>query len=280
MLNSLIGVTIEGRPETESSDRIGASWRVVSPNYFETMGVPILMGRTFSEALDTLNSTPAAIVNEAFFHKNFSGENPLGKRIKLFPLSTNWHEIVGVVRDIKATGLGTPAPPEVYQTDTQNGQWAFSIVVRSSLPPRGVEKLVRGEVAAMDKDLALYNVRTMDQAISTSMASHRFLMMLIGLFAALSLILTAVGIYGVVSYSVSRQTREIGIRMALGASRRAVLALVVRQGMKLALAGVGIGLAGSFALTRLISAQLFGVSSTDPATLTLVAFMLFQLVDT
>jgi ABC-type antimicrobial peptide transport system permease subunit len=189
-------------------------------------------------------------------------------------LSTKWHEIVGVVRDIKATGLDAPAPPEVYQADTQNGQWAFSIVVRSSLPPRNVEKLVRSEVAAMDKDLALYNVRTMDQAITTSMASHRFLMTLIGLFAALSLILTAVGIYGVVSYSVSRQTREIGIRMALGASRRAVLALVVRQGMKLALVGVGIGLAGSFALTRLIAAQLFGVSPTDPSTLGVVAFML------
>jgi predicted permease len=274
MLNSLIGVTLEGRPETESSDRLGAAWRVVSPNYFESMGASLLMGRTFSEASDTPDSTPTAIINEAFLRKNFSGENPVGKRIRLFPLSTNWHEIVGVVRDIKATGLDTPAPPEVYQTDTQNGQWAFSIVVRSSLTPRGVEKLVRGEVAAMDKDLALYNVRTMDQAISTSMSSRRFLMMLTGLFAALALLLTTVGIYGVVSYSVSRQTREIGIRMALGASRRAVLALVVRQGMKLALAGVGIGLAGSFALTRLIAAQLFGVSATDPAILALVAFML------
>jgi putative ABC transport system permease protein len=238
------------------------------------MEVPILMGRAFSDALDTANSTPAAIINETLFRKNFSGENPVGKQIKLFPLSTSWHEIVGVVRDIKVTGLDAPAPPEVYQTDTQNGQSAFSIVIRSSLPPREVEKLVRNELAGMDKDLPLYNVRTMDQAITTSMASHRFLIMLIGLFAALALTLTAVGIYGVVSYSVSQQTREIGIRMALGASRRAVIGRVVQQGMRLALAGVGIGLAGSCALTRLIAAQLFGVSPTDPSTLGLVVLTL------
>jgi ABC-type antimicrobial peptide transport system permease subunit len=150
----------------------------------------------------------------------------------------------------------------------------FSLVVRSSLPPLEIETLARAEAAAVDRDLPLFNPRTMEQAIGASAASRRFAMLLVSVFAAMAMTLTAVGIYGVVSYSVSQRTREIGIRTALGATRRSVLGLVLRQGMIFALVGIGIGLVGSLGLTRLISSQLFGVSSADPATFVSVAGLL------
>jgi putative ABC transport system permease protein len=179
-----------------------------------------------------------------------------------------------MIKDVKLTSLDGPATPEIYQSDSQNGEWMFSLVVRSSLPTRDIEKMVQAEAAAVTKDLPAFNVRTMEQAISTSVAPRRFTMMLISLFAALAVTLTAVGIYGVVSYSVSQQTREIGIRMALGASHRAVLGLMLRQGMGVGFLGIVIGLAGGLAFTRLIAAQLFGVSATDPVTFVIVATLL------
>ena len=274
MLNAVVGAIIDGRPESESRARARAALRVVSSDYFRTMGVPLLAGRAFSDELDTLNSAPALIINESFARKYFPGEDPVGRRVQLFTLSSNWHEIVGVIKDVKLTGLDAPATPEVYQSDLQGGVWMFSLVVRSTLPLQEIEKMVRAEAAALDKELPTFNVRTMEQAISTSVAPRRFIMMLIGLFAALALMLTAVGIYGVVSFSVSQQTREIGIRIALGAPRRTVLGHVLRQGTVVALVGIAIGLAGSFGLTRLIANQLFGVSATDPTTFVIVATLL------
>ena len=274
MLNAVVGAIIDGRPESESRARARAALRVVSSDYFRTMGVPLLAGRAFSDELDTLNSPPALIINETFARKYFPGEDPVGRRMQLFTLSSNWHEIVGVIKDVKLTGLDAPATPEVYQSDLQSGVWMFSLVVRSTLPLREIEKMVRAEAAALDKELPTFNVRTMEQAISASVAPRRFSMMLIGLFAALALMLTAVGIYGVVSFSVSQQTREIGIRIALGAPRRTVLGHVLRQGTVVALVGIAIGLAGSFGLTRLIANQLFGVSATDPTTFVIVATLL------
>jgi len=274
MLNAVVGAIIDGRPESESRARARAALRVVSSDYFRTMGVPLLAGRAFSDELDTLNSPPALIINETLARKYFPGEDPVGRRIQLFTLSSNWHEIVGVIKDVKLTGLDAPATPEVYQSDLQSGVWMFSLVVRSTLPLREIEKMARAEAAALDKELPTFNVRTMEQAISTSVAPRRFIMMLIGLFAALALMLTAVGIYGVVSFSVSQQTREIGIRIALGAPRRTVLGHVLRQGTVVALVGIAIGLAGSFGLTRLIANQLFGVSATDPTTFVIVATLL------
>ena len=274
MLNAVVGMVIDGRPKSDSRGSGRAAWRVVSPSYFNTMSVSLLNGRAFSEGLDTPNSPPAAIINETFARKYFPGEEPVGRRIQIFTLSTNWHEIVGVLSDVKLTGLDATAIPEIYQSDSQNGEWMFSLVVRSSLPFRQVERIVRTEATAVNKDLPPFNIRTMEQAISTSLAPRRFTMMLIGLFATLAVTLTAVGIYGVVSYSVSRQTREIGLRMALGAPRRAVLALVLRQGMTVVLVGTSVGLAGSLALTHLLANQLFGVSATDPATFAIVALVL------
>src|SRR5262249_36997598 len=155
--------------------------------------------------------------------------------------------------------------PEVYQSDTQNGEWMFSLVVRSSLTRREIEKAVRAEAAALDKELPPFNVRTMQQAIGTAVAPRRFTMLLIGLFAGLAVTLAGVGIYGVVAYSVGERTREIGIRIALGATRRGVLGLIFRQGARLAFVGILIGLTGSFGLKNFLAAQLFGISATDPA---------------
>jgi putative ABC transport system permease protein len=274
MLNAVVGATIDGRSDSDPQRGARAAWRVVSPSYFKTLSVPLLAGRAFSEELDTATSPPVAIINETFARKYFPGEDPVGRRIQIFTLSTNRHEIVGVIKDVKLTGLDAPSTPEIYQSDSQNGEWMFSLVVRSSLPSREIEKMARVEAAAIDKELPPFNFRTMEQAISASVAPRHFIMMLIGLFAALALTLTAVGIYGVVSYSVSQQTREIGIRIALGATRRTVLGLVLRQGTVVALVGIMIGLAGSFGLTRLIVNQLFGVSATDPATFVIVATLL------
>jgi putative ABC transport system permease protein len=270
MINSMIGVTIEGR-STDPSERVGAGWRVVSPNYFETMGIRLLAGRAFFEEVDRPDSPPAVIVNETFCRRNFPGEDPVGKRLRLFPISTDWHEVVGVIGDVKLNGLDAPAPPEVYQSDSQHGVWMFSLIVRSPLSAAQVEKLVRDEAAGVDADLPLFNARTMDQAIASSVAPRRFTMTLMGAFAISALVLAAVGIYGVVSYSVGQQTREIGIRVALGASHRAVMRLVLRRWMTAALVGIAAGLATSLGLTRVIAHQLFDVSATDPPTLILVA---------
>jgi putative ABC transport system permease protein len=278
MLNAVVGTTIAPRAAGESPTGGRAAWRVVSPSYFKTMDIPLLAGRGFLEQLDVPSSQPVTIINHSFAQKFFPGENPIGRKIQLFTLSTNWHEIVGEVQDVKLTGLEAAATPEIYQSDTQNGEWMFSLVVRSSLTRRGVEKAVRAEAAALDKELPPFNVRTMEQAIGTAVAPRRFTMLLIGLFAGLAVTLAAVGIYAVVAYSVGERTREIGIRMALGASRRGVLGLVFRQGAGLAFVGLLIGLAGSFGLKNLMAAQLFGISATDPATFLVVAMLLVLVV--
>jgi putative ABC transport system permease protein len=171
-----------------------------------------------------------------------------------------------VVKDLKLTGLDAPTVPEVYQPDSQQAPWMFSLVVRSSLSLSQVEKMVREQAARIDKDLPLFNPRTMDQSISSSVSPHRLTMFLLGLFAALALVLTTVGIYGVVSYSVAQRTREFGIRIALGAPLTSVLLMTLRKGIALAAAGIGIGCAAALGLTRLITAQLFGITPMDPLT--------------
>jgi putative ABC transport system permease protein len=278
MLNAVVGATIAPRTEGESRTGARAAWRVVSPSYFKTMDIPLLAGRGFSEELDVPSSERVAIINHAFAQKFFSGENPIGRKIQLFTLSTNWHEIVGEIQDVKLTGLEGTATPEIYQSDSQNGEWMFSLVVRSSLSKREIEQAVRVEASALDKELPPFNVRTMEQAISTAVAPRRFTMLLIGLFAGLAVTLAAVGIYGVIAYSVGERTREIGIRMALGASRRGVHGLIFKQGAGLAFVGILIGLAGSFGLKRFMAAQLFGISAADPVTFLVVGMLLVLVV--
>ena len=278
MLNAVVGTTIAPQAAGESPTGARAAWRVVSPSYFKTMGIPLLAGREFSEDLDVPSSQRVAIINHAFAQKFFPSASPIGRKIQLFTLSTNWHEIVGEIQDVKLTGLEGAATPEIYQSDTQNGEWMFSLVVRSSLTRREIEKTVRVEAAALDKELPPFNVRTMEQAIGTAVAPRRFTMLLIGLFAGLAVMLAAVGIYGVVAYSVGERTREIGIRIALGATRCEVLGLIFRQGAGLAFFGILIGLVGSFGLKKFMSSQLFGITATDPATFLAVGMLLVLVV--
>jgi putative ABC transport system permease protein len=279
MLNVMTRVTTEGPVPSTPGERALAGWRLVSPDYFTAMGIPLLKGRAFSER-DNANSPPVAIINEALARKIFPGEDPVGKRLNIHSSttnlisSTNWCEIVGVIKDVKLTGLDAPSQPEVYRPDLQDCFWMFSVVVRSSLPPEALTKMAQESALALDKDVPVYNLRTMDRAIAGSTAPRRFTMVLIGVFGALAIVLAGVGIYGVISYSVTRQRREIGIRMALGAQRSLVLGHVLRQGMMFVLAGMGVGFVGSLALVRLIANQLYDVTPTDPATVGSVALLL------
>ncbi|MDQ3805913.1 MAG: ABC transporter permease [Acidobacteriota bacterium] len=264
---------IEGQPRPKMGEEPTAVEYVTTPGYFRTMGIPLLKGRYFSER-DTRGSPMVALVDEDFARRFFPGEDAVGKRFQLFreyPAA----EIVGVVGHVKHFGLDAAAPfqaqfyftlaqiPDQYMNRMMGG---ISLVVRTAHDPADMAAAVRREVLAVDAEQPVYQVQTMEQIVSESLALRRFSMALLTVFAAVAALLATVGIYGVMSYSVSQNTHEIGIRMALGARPGDMLRLVIRQGMGLALIGVGLGLAGSLAVTRVMSSLLFGVSALDPTT--------------
>jgi putative ABC transport system permease protein len=266
---------IQGRP-TPKGDYFNTDFIAVTPDYFRTMRIPSLGGRGFT-ARDELTSPPVAIVNETLARRFFPNDQPLGKRIR--PAISNGYkegplrEIVGVVGDVKARGLTQPLEPQVYVPQAQSPM-VMTVVVRTMMDPRGVIDAVRRQVAALDRELPLYNVMTLDQYLAIGAVEPRFNTLLIGLFAGLAVVLAAVGLYGVISYSAVQRSHEIGVRMALGAQRLDVLRLVIGQGLTLALAGVAIGLVGALALTQVLSSLLYGVRPTDPTTLIVVALVL------
>ncbi len=267
---------VEGAPLSPNSSKLGADTIWISSDYFKAMGIPLLQGRTFTEA-DRQQSPPVLIINETLARRVFPDGNALGKMIRTgYPPVPR--EIVGVVGAVKTHGLEEEPRNEIFlpylQVQGEWGGWPTTLAIRTVGDPMSIASAVREAIRRLDDSLPPYDIKTLEQRVSDSVAPRRFLVSLMSLFALLALALAATGIYGVLSYLVAQRTREIGIRIALGATAGAVLSLILKRGMALILIGTAIGLAGAFALTRLIKALLFGVSATDPATFALVALLL------
>ena len=273
---------IVGTPAERPAERKATDVAMVTPGYFSTMGISLVSGRDFTDR-DGSGAPVVAIVNHEFVKRYFPNENPIGKHIELGweqdTASTGGNmtlggEIVGVVGNVKRRGLSQEVFPETYASFMQPTFSSFSVVVRSTADPSTVMAAIRAQVRELDRDLPLSELRQVKELVAASVSRPRFYTTILGVFASIALILAAVGIYGVISYAVSLRTRELGIRIALGASGRQVSGLVLQQGVGLAIAGVLIGGAGAYWLTRLLSKLLFGVSATDPLTFLGVAVVL------
>jgi predicted permease len=269
-------ITIEGYNPSSGQSMIQSDMRVASAGYFETMKIPLTRGRFFTEQ-DTKESERVVIVDENMARTYWPNADPVGKRLKFGRGDNNnnpWMTVVGVVGAVKHYALDTDSRVALYTPHRQSGAGSLSIAARTTTDPVSVAAAVTREARAIDPNLPVYDVKTMDQWLSESLARRRFAMLALGLFALVAMILAAVGIYGVMSYSVAQRTREIGIRVALGAQTRNVLKLVISQGMLLAGAGVGAGLIAAFAITRVMGSLLFGVGATDPLTFAAIALLL------
>src|ERR1041384_979647 len=271
----------EGRPLPTPSEAPIASSRVISPEYFQTLSIPLIAGRFFTEA-DNRDAPAVVIVNEIFAKSMWPGENPIGKRMTVgVPLPgdrVDWSTIVGVVGNVKHTTLngesGMQVYEPVYQAEFQSPARNMTYLLRTSVNPVSLGESARSAVASIDGNIPMSNVKTMDRIVYDSVSPFRFNMFLLALFAAVALVLTIVGVYGVMNYAVAQRTREIGIRMALGADPGQVRGLILRQGMTLSAVGLGIGVAACYGVTRLLSSLLYGVSATDPVTFAAVAVLL------
>ncbi|HKV39514.1 MAG TPA: ABC transporter permease [Blastocatellia bacterium] len=270
------GLAIEDHPKPRGQE-ISADLYVVTPGYLKSVGIRLLRGRLL-ERRDSQSAAPAALINETMARELWSGRDPIGKRVR-FPGREGdmpvWRSIVGVVSDVKQYGLDKQANMQFYLPEDQYPVGSGSVVVHAKTDPAALTATVRSSVHELDPDLALYDIATMDQLLSDSMSLRRFSMILLGIFAAIALILAAIGIYSVVSYSVTQRTHEIGVRMALGASSTRVIGLVLREGMLAAGIGAGAGLVGSVFLTHFIASLLFGVSPTDSATYIAIIAVMF-----
>lgn len=271
-----ISFEVEGRPVAKG-DQPSADFFAVDPNYFKTMGIRMVRGRDFTER-DDKKGAPVIIVNEAFAKKHFPGEDVIGKRIKP-GISTDeddaqMREIVGLVSDVKNRSLSADFRPGYFMPAAQVPFDQMTMVLRTSNDPHSLITAVQREVSQLDPELPVYSIKTMEEYISATVATPRFNTTLLAIFASVALVLTIVGLYGVMSYSVAQRTNEIGIRMALGAQTSHVLRLIVSQGFKLVVMGLVLGLLGAYAATRVIGSLLFGVTTKDPWTFGAVAVLL------
>jgi len=265
---------IEGRqiPPGEL-DPHGDKWRVTD-DYFQTMRIPLQRGRFFTE-YDTADGPPVVIIDETLARKYFPNEDPVGKRITFLASgSQRTGEIVGVVGHVKHWSLDRENPVQYYLSQRQVPLSSMFLVVRTAGDPSRFVASVRGAIRAVDQDLPVFRVTNMEAVVANSLAQRRLSTSLLGIFASIALVLATVGLYGVMSYAVAQRTREIGIRMAIGAVQLNVLRMILNQGMLMIMVGLLVGLTGAFALTRLMSSLLFGVTATDPFTFFAVSVIL------
>ncbi len=268
-------ITVEGRMPLPGEKFLNADERLVGGHYFEAMEIPLRRGRFFSEQ-DDMTKPIAVIVDEYMADQLWPGQDPIGKRIHIVQLESKdpWQTVVGVVGRVKQDSLDSNPRIAFYLAHTQFPTRAMTVAFRGRTDPAAMLAASKKELRNLDPDLPMYSVRTMEQRVNESLAQRRFSMLLLGVFASVALALATIGIYGVMAYLVNQGTRELGIRIALGASPRNILTLVVRQGMVLAFAGVMLGLAAAFLLTRLIRSLLFGVEAFDPITFAGTSFLL------
>ena len=278
---------IEGRPPSEGPYHGDEQWRTIGAHYFATLGVQIRRGRSFNER-DTSQSPPVLIINEAFAKRHFPKDDPIGQRITIGKglgpqFEEGTRQIVGIAGDIREQNLNSPPPPVMYiptgqttdgLTALANAAIPMCLIARTGPQPHSFTQAIERELQGVDGQLALTRVRTMQEVLADVTARQNFNMLLLGIFSAIALFLAAIGIYGLMSYSVEQRTQEIGIRMALGAGQRQMVGMIVRQGAQLAIAGVIVGLAASYGLTRLMTSLLYEVRATDPLAFAGVAFLL------
>jgi len=269
-------IGVEGRPDPPFDQRPDVVLRVVGPGYFNTMQIPLVKGRDFTDA-DRDDAAPVVVISEKAAAHYWPGQDPIGKRLKPGSAAEDipWRTVIGVVKDVRQNDFIKQPKPQMYWSYHQVRDFPpNALVIRTQVAPLSLAVSVRNVIWSVDKDQPVSEIRTMSDIVSQAVARQRFSMLLLGLFAGLALLLAAVGIYGVMSYSVAQRTREIGIRMALGAQKRDVLGMTLRHGLQLVAIGVVIGIAGAVGLTRLMASLLFGVSATDPGTFAAITIIL------
>lgn len=266
----------EGIPDPPPDQRPDVIFRAIGPGYFSTMGIPLVSGRDFNDQ-DTLDTTLTVIVSEKTARHYWPSADPIGKRIRNGSTTSDapWRTVIGVVKDVRQNDFVAEPKMQMYFAYRQlRSLMPNALIVRTAVEPLSLATSVRNAIWAVDKDQTVANIDSMDHIVAGAVARQRFSMLLLAIFAAVALVLAAVGIYGVMSYSVAQQTREIGIRMALGAQRSDVLKMTIKQGLKLVGLGLVIGLGAAFVLTRVMATLLFGISATDPLTFITISFVL------
>src|SRR3954467_6130595 len=269
-------IGVEGIPDPPPDQHPDVIYRAIGPGYFDTMGIRLVGGRDFNEQ-DNLEANPVVVVSEKTARHYWPNDDPIGKRIKNGSTTADapWRTVIGVVKDVRQNDFVAEPKMQMYFSYRQlRSLMPNALIVRTAVDPLSLATPVRNAIWAVDKDQTVANIDSMEHIVAGAVARQRFSMLLLAIFAAVALVLAAVGIYGVMSYSVAQQTREIGIRMALGAQRGDVLKMTVKQGLKLVGIGLGIGLVSAFILTRVMASLLFGISATDPLTFLTISFVL------